>query len=114
MGARLITRDAGGRAWTGRWLRGELSDETCQRLASLVRPQPQIDAFLASIWGCGTAQIVRRYRERPSPLVRDTIGGWRTGRIDRVLIGDFGLFAGAVEPDSTGDVEPDEGGPGRP
>ena len=99
MGARLITRDAGGRAWTGRWLRGELSDETCQRLASLVRPQPQ---------------IVRRYRERPSPLVRDTIGGWRTGRIDRVLIGDFGLFAGAVEPDSTGDVEPDESGPGRP
>lgn len=35
--------------------------------------------------------IVRRYREQPSPLVRDAVAGWRTGRIDDVLGGDFDL-----------------------
>jgi ATP-dependent Clp protease ATP-binding subunit ClpC len=41
----------------------------------------------------GTAQlIVRRYREDPSPLVRDTVRQWRTGRIDRVLAGDFDVM----------------------
>ena len=35
--------------------------------------------------------IVRRYREAPSPLVRDASGA-RTGRIDRVLGGDFDLI----------------------
>jgi ATP-dependent Clp protease ATP-binding subunit ClpC len=33
--------------------------------------------------------IVRRYRDSPSPLVRDTVRGFRTGRLDRVLQGDF-------------------------
>lgn len=37
-------------------------------------------------------KVVRRYREEPSPLVRDAIKGWRTGRCDRVLDGDFDLF----------------------
>jgi len=36
--------------------------------------------------------IVRRYREEPSPLVRDSVRHWRTGRIDRVFGGDFDLF----------------------
>jgi ATP-dependent Clp protease ATP-binding subunit ClpC len=36
--------------------------------------------------------VARRYREQPSPLVRDGVKGWRTGRIDRVLGGDFDLF----------------------
>jgi ATP-dependent Clp protease ATP-binding subunit ClpC len=36
--------------------------------------------------------IVRRYRREPSPLVRYA-SGMRTGRIDRVLAGDFDLFA---------------------
>ncbi len=35
--------------------------------------------------------IVRRYREEPSPLVRDSVRQWRTGRLDRVLGGDFDL-----------------------
>ncbi len=38
--------------------------------------------------------IVRRYRREPSPLVRDA-SGVRTGRIDRVLAGDFDLLAEA-------------------
>jgi ATP-dependent Clp protease ATP-binding subunit ClpC len=35
--------------------------------------------------------VVRRYRHEPSPLVRDA-DGTRTGRIDRVLAGDFDLY----------------------
>jgi ATP-dependent Clp protease ATP-binding subunit ClpC len=35
--------------------------------------------------------IVRRYRGTPSPLVRDAVRGWRTGRFERVLAGDFDL-----------------------
>ncbi len=38
--------------------------------------------------------IVRRYRHEPSPLVRYA-SGLRTGRIDRVLAGDFDLLADA-------------------
>ena len=40
--------------------------------------------------------IVRRYRHEPSPLVRNA-SGMRTGRIDRVLAGDFDLFADAPD-----------------
>jgi len=36
--------------------------------------------------------VVRRYRPEPAPLVRDAIRGYRTGRLDRVLDGDFDLF----------------------
>ena len=36
--------------------------------------------------------IVRRYRMEPSPLVRDAERGWRTGRLDDVLGGNFDLF----------------------
>jgi ATP-dependent Clp protease ATP-binding subunit ClpC len=37
-------------------------------------------------------EVVRRYRETPSPLVRDSRRGWRTGRLDRVLGGDFDVI----------------------
>ena len=37
--------------------------------------------------------VVRRYQRDPTPLVRDLREGWRTGRIDRVLAGDFDLFS---------------------
>jgi ATP-dependent Clp protease ATP-binding subunit ClpC len=40
--------------------------------------------------------IARRYRREPSPLVRDAVG-MRTGRIDRVLAGDFDLLADASD-----------------
>jgi ATP-dependent Clp protease ATP-binding subunit ClpC len=39
--------------------------------------------------------IVRRYREGPAPMVRDVVSGWRSGRLDAVLGGDFDLM-GAV------------------
>jgi ATP-dependent Clp protease ATP-binding subunit ClpC len=38
------------------------------------------------------AEVVRRYRERPSPLVRDGVRPFRTGRLDAVLGGDFDLI----------------------
>ena len=38
------------------------------------------------------ATIVRRYRERPTPLVRDAVRGWRTGRLESVLSGGFDLI----------------------
>ena len=39
--------------------------------------------------------LVRRYRNGASPLVRDMVAGWRTGRLDAVLQGDFDLIAAA-------------------
>jgi ATP-dependent Clp protease ATP-binding subunit ClpC len=36
--------------------------------------------------------VVRRYRELPSPLVRDSVRNWRTGRLDLVLDGNFDLM----------------------
>ncbi len=37
--------------------------------------------------------IVRRYRKEPSPLVRDSARGWRTGRLDLVLAGNFDVLS---------------------
>ncbi len=48
-------------------------------------------AFAATVKEATT--VVRRYREQPSPLVRDAVRKWRTGRFDRVLAGDFDLFS---------------------
>ena len=52
-------------------------------------PEGQADEALRAVEA--NRSIVRRYREHPSPLVRDS-RGWRTGRLDRVLAGDFDLF----------------------
>lgn len=37
-------------------------------------------------------RVCRRYRATPSPLVRDAIRGWRSGRLDRVLAGEFDVI----------------------
>ncbi len=50
---------------------------------------PPAEALAAA--AAGRARIVRRYRERPTPLVRDAVRGWRTGRLDFVLAGGFDL-----------------------
>jgi ATP-dependent Clp protease ATP-binding subunit ClpC len=65
-----------------------------------VAPQPEApvdDPLARATDALGRPQgaspdIVRRYRETPSPLVRDVRRGWRTGHLDRVLAGDFDLF----------------------
>jgi ATP-dependent Clp protease ATP-binding subunit ClpC len=36
--------------------------------------------------------VVRRYRTGPSPLVRDSVRGYRTGNLDGVLAGEFDLY----------------------
>jgi ATP-dependent Clp protease ATP-binding subunit ClpC len=57
--------------------------------------QTEVDYARACVMNApaGTNNIVRRYREQPSPLVRDSVAGWRTGRLDQVLGGDFDLIA---------------------
>ncbi len=40
--------------------------------------------------------VVRRYRGEPAPLVRDVVSGWRSGRFDDVLAGDFDLMGGGA------------------
>jgi len=37
--------------------------------------------------------IVRRYRQEPDMLVRDARSGWRSGKLEAVLAGDFDLIA---------------------
>jgi ATP-dependent Clp protease ATP-binding subunit ClpC len=37
-------------------------------------------------------RIIRRYQTAPTPLVRDNIRKWRTGRLDRVLDGNFDVI----------------------
>ena len=41
-------------------------------------------------------RVCRRYRAAPSPLVRDSVHGWRTGRLDRVLAGEFDVIVAGV------------------
>jgi ATP-dependent Clp protease ATP-binding subunit ClpC len=40
----------------------------------------------------GKVEIVRRYRRHPSPLVRDSVRQWRSGRLDAVLAGGFDIL----------------------
>ncbi|MEW6744734.1 MAG: AAA family ATPase [Planctomycetota bacterium] len=59
--------------------------------AELAAWRAQADAVYARSQKARTA-VVRRYRAEPSPLVRDSVRDWRTGRLERVLSGDFDLF----------------------
>jgi ATP-dependent Clp protease ATP-binding subunit ClpC len=80
------------------------AQEAFQRLTARVRvvaqptqPRPAMQTELDFALRCLSAQagsntIVRRYRRLPSPLVRDALAGWRTGRLDQVLGGDFDLI----------------------
>ena len=67
------------------------------------RPIDGVADWLAAAHGVmagsspGAPAIVRIYREQPDPLVKDRIRGWRTGRLDRVLDGDFDLLGACAE-----------------
>ena len=41
----------------------------------------------------GKVEIVRRYRRQPSPLARDSVRGWRSGKLERVFGGDFDVLS---------------------
>ncbi len=57
----------------------------------------QARAALAAL-DAANPRIVRSYRMGPAPLVRDAAHGWRTGRLDQVLGGDFDLMLSVSEP----------------
>jgi ATP-dependent Clp protease ATP-binding subunit ClpC len=50
------------------------------------------NAIAAALEAARSGEIVRRYQERPTPLVRDRRKGFRTGRLDLVLAGHFDLM----------------------
>jgi ATP-dependent Clp protease ATP-binding subunit ClpC len=62
------------------------------RQAALVVCTPQT-AGAPPVGAPARPTIVRRYREQPSPLVRDSARGWRTGRLGTVLDGNFDLMS---------------------
>ena len=77
-------------------LPGPGDDRSFDRVSAIVNVTPA-DAGDSSAEVADTAEhsVVRRYRHAPSPLVRDASGA-RTGRIDRVLGGDFDLLSESV------------------
>jgi ATP-dependent Clp protease ATP-binding subunit ClpC len=58
-------------------------------------PQAKLRAALTAAFSQAGASnvLIRRYRNGASPLVRDMTAGWRSGRLDAVLRGDFDLIA---------------------
>ncbi len=82
-------------------------DKNAGRVTARVRVVPaphgelaphKLRATLATAFsGSGASNaLVRRYRVGASPLVRDMAAGWRSGRLDAVLRGDFDLI-GAIQ-----------------
>ncbi len=71
----------------------EADEPTLRRLAVQVRVAPDLpgQARRAPI-GEDELRVCRRYRIAPSPLVRDSVRGWRSGRLERVLGGDFDVM----------------------
>jgi ATP-dependent Clp protease ATP-binding subunit ClpC len=67
---------------------GETESRSTVRVA--VSPVPGPAPGMAG--GDGETRLVRRYDDGPAPLVRDAQRGWRSGRLDRVLAGDFDLM----------------------
>jgi ATP-dependent Clp protease ATP-binding subunit ClpC len=68
-------------------------------LAQSEAPDPErilaratIQAVPALADDAGGADPVRRYRLSTAPLVRDSARNYRSGRLDRILAGDFDLF----------------------
>nr|WP_254696128.1 PCRF domain-containing protein [Lysobacter enzymogenes] len=77
------------------------ADDQTQRLSVLVQVAPdlpgrarQAQGAPASAGGESERRIARRYRQSPAPLVRDGVRGWRSGRLDRVLAGEFDAISG--------------------
>ncbi|QWP74759.1 AAA family ATPase [Lysobacter sp. K5869] len=67
------------------------AEEATQRLSVLVQVAPDLPgrARQAQHAPDGERRIARRYRQAPAPLVRDGVRGWRSGRFDRVMAGEF-------------------------
>ncbi|HEY0504637.1 MAG TPA: AAA family ATPase [Lysobacter sp.] len=72
-------------------LEQEVDGQATRRLALQVRVAPDLPGRDRRPPARDTEdrRVSRRYRASPSPLVRDTARGWRSGRLDRVLSGEF-------------------------
>ena len=57
-----------------------------------VLPEPLGRAAARALEGAASDELVRKYQDRPTPLVRDRRRGFRTGRLDLVLAGHFDLM----------------------
>ncbi|MEQ1511287.1 MAG: AAA family ATPase [Lysobacteraceae bacterium] len=69
-------------------------DGTTRRIAAMVRVAPDLPGSARpKLPDDDDLRVCRRYRASPSPLVRDAIRGWRSGRLDRVLAGEFDVIA---------------------
>jgi ATP-dependent Clp protease ATP-binding subunit ClpC len=77
--------------------------KTVERVTARVRivpvplgdlPPARLRAALAAAFSQAGASntLIRRYRNGASPLVRDMAAGWRSGRLDAVLRGNFDLI----------------------
>lgn len=95
---RALSREAGLHV-----LEAPNEEKTVDRITARVRvaaaplgdiPQNKLHAALTAALSRGAppTSVIRRYRNGGSPLVRDMSAGWRTGRLDAVLRGDFDLF----------------------
>ncbi|WP_441820654.1 AAA family ATPase [Lysobacter sp. TAB13] len=75
----------------------ELDDGVTRRVSLSVQVAPDLPgrARVAQAASDGDKRICRRYRQSPSPLVRDGVRGWRSGRLDRVLAGEFDVVQGS-------------------
>lgn len=68
----------------------ELQDgHTTSRINARVRVATDVGALANTN---GDSIVVRRYRDAPSPLVRDSVRNWRTGRMEAVLRGAFDVM----------------------
>ena len=74
----------------------EFDDGVTRRVSLSVQVAPDLPgrARVAQAAPEGDKRICRRYRQSPSPLVRDGVRGWRSGRVDRVLAGEFDVIQG--------------------
>ena len=77
---------------------GRVVGETARVEITTASQSPEPPSMLAAnaiadaLEAARSGEIVRRYQERPTPLVRDRRKGFRTGRLDLVLAGHFDLM----------------------
>src|SRR5262249_52845007 len=57
-------------------------------------PRRELEQAVEALRSCPEelTNVVRKYRSTPSPLIRDSVRNWRTGKWDLVLGGDFDLI----------------------
>jgi ATP-dependent Clp protease ATP-binding subunit ClpC len=91
-GLHILEQPAPGDSGDRRVTRISATVAIAPRPAGAAEPPTLAGAEAALATHPAPAAVVRRYCFDPAPLVRDAVRGYRTGRLDRVLAGDFDLF----------------------